>query len=85
MHVFLSAVLAFVIWASLALAGALVSSLPVMWLWNAVVPAVFGLKALTWDQALDLCLLCAVLFRASSAPVRKELQIDKATPEKARD
>jgi hypothetical protein len=49
----------------LALAGALVASLPVMWLWNAVVPDVLGLKPLTWVQALWLCLLCALLFRTS--------------------
>jgi hypothetical protein len=51
----------------LALAAALVSSLPVMWLWNAVAPDVFGLKPLTWVQALWLSLLCTLLFRTSSS------------------
>jgi hypothetical protein len=50
----------------LALAAALVSSLPVMWLWNAVAPDVFGLRPLTWVQALWLSLLCALLLRTSS-------------------
>jgi hypothetical protein len=51
----------------LALAAAFVSSLPVMWLWNAVAPDVFGLKPLTWVQALWLSLLCSLLFRTSSS------------------
>lgn len=51
----------------LALAAAFVSSLPVMWLWNAVAPDVFGLKPLTWLQALWLGLLCSLLFRTSSS------------------
>jgi hypothetical protein len=33
-------------------------SLPVMWLWNAVIPDLFGLKTITWTQALWLALLC---------------------------
>jgi hypothetical protein len=49
----------------LAVAAALVSSLPVMWLWNAVAPDVFGPKPLTWVQALWLSLLCALLVKNS--------------------
>jgi hypothetical protein len=51
----------------LAVVAALVSSLPVMWLWNEVIPDVFGLKPLTWMQALWLCLLCSLLFKTSSS------------------
>jgi hypothetical protein len=50
----------------LAIANALLCSLPVMWLWNAVAPDVFGLKPLTWLQALWLSLLCAMLFRTTN-------------------
>jgi len=46
----------------LAVAGALLYSLPVMWLWNAVAPDVFGVQPLTWFKALWLTLLCALLF-----------------------
>ena len=52
---------------ALALALALLNSLPVMWLWNAVVPDVFGMKPLTWVQALWLSLLCALLFRTNAS------------------
>jgi hypothetical protein len=38
-----------------------------MWLWNAVAPDVFGLKPLTWLQALWLSLLCSLLFRTNSS------------------
>jgi hypothetical protein len=49
----------------LALGGALVYSLPVMWLWNAVMPEMFGMKHLDWVEALWLSLLCAFLFRTT--------------------
>jgi hypothetical protein len=38
----------------LALTGALLYSLPVMWLWNAVAPDVFGMQPLAWVKALWL-------------------------------
>jgi hypothetical protein len=50
----------------LALSTALLCSLPVMWLWNAMMPDVFGMKQLTWVQALWLSLLCALLFRTTT-------------------
>jgi hypothetical protein len=56
----------------LAIASALVYSLPVMWLWNAVVPDVFGMKPLTWVEALWLSLLCALLFRTTSSSVTSQ-------------
>ena len=40
-------------------------SLPVMWLWNWLMPMLFGLPTLTWVQALGLNLLCGFLFRTS--------------------
>jgi len=51
----------------LALAGAFLYSLPVMLLWNAVIPAVFGLKPLTWLEALWLSLLCALLLKPTAS------------------
>lgn len=51
----------------IALASALLYSLPVMWLWNAFAPVVLGMKPLTWAQALWLSLLCALLFRTSAS------------------
>jgi len=34
----------------------------VMWLWNWLMPAVFGLHAVTFWQALGLLVLCKILF-----------------------
>lgn len=55
----------------LAVVGALFSSVPVMLLWNAVIPEVFGSRPITWPQALWLCLLSAMLFGTRSS-VRHE-------------
>lgn len=39
-------------------------SLPVMWLWDAIMPDIFGLKTITWLQAWGLSLLCGMLFKS---------------------
>ena len=39
-----------------------VFSFVTMQLWNWLMPAVFGLHAITWVQALGLLLLCKILF-----------------------
>jgi hypothetical protein len=40
-------------------------SLPVMLLWDAVVPQIFtGLHEITWMQAWGLSLLCGLLFKS---------------------
>lgn len=43
---------------------AVILALPTMLLWDWVAPAVFGLKPITFGQALGLNLLCGVLFRS---------------------
>lgn len=45
----------------------LVVAFPVMWLWNAFIPAIFGLKTITWFQALCLYVLCSILFKSHSS------------------
>ena len=45
----------------------LIFALPVKWLWNAVVPDIFGLKEISWKQALWLSLLCSMLFKSYSS------------------
>lgn len=42
---------------------ALIFSLPVMWLWNWLMPAIFVLVKITWLQALGLSVLSGFLFR----------------------
>lgn len=39
-------------------------SLPVMWLWDAIMPDIFGLNTITWLQAWCLSLLCGMLFKS---------------------
>ncbi len=39
-------------------------SLPVMLLWDAVIPDIFGLGTITWLQAWGLSLLCGLLFKS---------------------
>ncbi len=70
MHLIVAVLLGTVISVALALAGALVYSLPVMWLWNAVVPNVFGMHPITWLEALWLSLLCGFLFKTTSTSVK---------------
>ena len=46
---------------------ALLLALPVMWLWNALMPVIFGLIKITFWQALGLSLLCSFLFKSSNS------------------
>ena len=55
-------VLAFLSFMVIALFIALALGAPVMLLWNAVMPVVFGLTKITFWQAIMLNLLCSVLF-----------------------
>ena len=57
-----------VVFLSLA-ASSLLVSVPVMWLWNAFVPAVLGLRSLTWTQALWLSVLCGILLRPGHSQI----------------
>lgn len=58
-------------WAGLAIAtailGGVLTAIPVWFLWNAVVPVLFGLKEISLVQALLLSLLCSLLFKSSSS------------------
>ena len=40
-------------------------ALPVMFLWNLVIPQIFGLPEVTWMQAWALSLLCGLLFKSN--------------------
>ena len=44
---------------------------PVMLLWNAVIPSIFGLQVINFSQALMLSLLCSILFKSSSSSSSK--------------
>jgi hypothetical protein len=49
----------------------LVIAFPVMILWNWLVPAIFGLKTITFFEAFGLYALCAILFQSSSSSSSK--------------
>ena len=54
-----------VVSAAIVAAIAALLALPVMLLWDAVMPELFGLKEITFFQALWLTLLCGFLFKSS--------------------
>jgi hypothetical protein len=45
---------------------AILFSFPTMWLWNWLMPTLFGLTKITWVQALGINVLSGILFRPSS-------------------
>ena len=65
MEVLIAGLVAMLLAAAVAAVGSLFISIPVMWLWNAVLPAIVGVHPLTWLQALCLSILCALLFKGS--------------------
>jgi hypothetical protein len=46
---------------------AAIMSLPVMLLWDWLMPTIFGLKEITWFQAWGLLFLCGLLFKSNTA------------------
>lgn len=55
--------------AGLAVVAALglLIAFPVMFLWNWLIPEIFGLKTITFFEAFGLYTLCAILFQSSSS------------------
>lgn len=43
----------------------LLIALPIMWLWNWLMPAIFGLIKINFWQALGISLLCTFLFKTN--------------------
>lgn len=46
---------------------ALLTGIPVYFLWNALMPDIFGLPEITFWQALGLSVLCSLLFKNSAS------------------
>ena len=44
----------------------LIFAFPLMWLWNWLMPMIFGLKTITWVQALGVMLLSSMLFNRTN-------------------
>ena len=57
----------FVTSVALAVLWSAILALPVMWLWDAVIPSIFGLQEITWGQAWCLSLLCNFLFKSHTS------------------
>lgn len=51
---------------------AILMGYPVMWLWNWLIPVIFGLTKINIWQAIGLNLLCGLLIRSSSINKIKE-------------
>lgn len=49
-----------------------ICALPTMWLWNWLMPAIFGLGKISFWQALGINMLCSILFKSSSANRSKD-------------
>ena len=47
-------------------------ALPVMWLWNGLMPDIFGLKSLTFLQSWGLALLSGILFKSNVTSSKKD-------------
>ena len=41
-------------------------ALPLMWLWNVIMPQLLSLPTITYWQACELFLICDILFKGSS-------------------
>jgi hypothetical protein len=44
----------------------LLMTLPTYWLWNWLMPTIFGLNTITLWQALGLNILCSILFKSTN-------------------
>jgi hypothetical protein len=49
----------------------LISGYPLMWLWNWLIPTMFGLPEITFWQAIGLNLLSTILFK-STTTIKKD-------------
>lgn len=57
----------FVLGVAFACIIAVLVSLPMMWLWNYVMPYMFGLREIDLWHAMGLAFLCQLMFKSSLA------------------
>ena len=53
-------------------AFAVAFAIPEMWLWNYVMPDMFGLKEISWGKMTCLSLLCALLVKGTPSNSTKK-------------
>lgn len=51
----------------MGLVYAALSAIPVFFLWNLLIPGIFGLPYIDFWQAFGLCWLCSLLFKSGSS------------------
>ncbi len=54
-----------IVYLSVMLVTSIIMAIPVLWLWNFLMPDLFKLPAITFMQAWALSLLCAFLFKSA--------------------
>ena len=64
-NMFISRILFVLGGAAFIFLAALVFAFPTMWLWNWLMPMIFGLIKLTLLQSLGLNVLCGILFKSN--------------------
>jgi hypothetical protein len=62
----------FLIWIAIALIFSFILGLPIMLLWDWLMPTIFGLPEITWVQAVGLSLLSSLLIKSHSPAKNKE-------------
>ena len=67
----MKAILTFLLSIILTVVVGLLIAFPVMWLWNYVIPDVFGLSTIVFWQAFALYSLCNVLMQGVTGKVDK--------------
>jgi hypothetical protein len=55
-----------IVFVGMVILVALITALPVMWLWNAIMPDIFGLTTITFWQAVCLSILSSILFKSNT-------------------
>jgi hypothetical protein len=60
----MQAIAAFITAVAVLVAFSLIMALPTMWLWDWLMPELFGLKTITLFQAWGLNFLCGLLFKS---------------------
>lgn len=64
-------ILIVLLWIVMVVVVGLLIMFPIMWLWNWLMPSIFGLGEITAWQALGLYTLCQTLFGSKSSSSKK--------------
>ena len=62
---------AFILVSVLIAVGSIIVGFPIMWLWNWLIPSIFGLRIITFWEAVGLSLLSGLLIRSTNTSGNK--------------